>query len=180
MIVPFLTLCPDVCPFTTGNAIQTARLLQSRHATNVRVVEITVDPRRDTVSRLQQYRKLVGLRERDRAITIWRTSPRNTEILKAYFGMTTEKMAVDAVHKDWMTNRPIAYEMDHSDGFYIVTDAQKLRFVSGLSARFVGKLTKAMTGFLNEEGLETLEHPSPGWTPRGALTALSYVAGSKF
>lgn len=180
LIVPFLTLCPDVCPFTTGNAIQTARILQAHHATNVRVIEVTVDPRRDSVARLAKYRTMVGLTSSDVAISYWRASPADTTTMMRFFGMTTEKMAVDSVHRDWMTGKPITYELDHSDGFYVVSSNGKLRYVSGLSARFVGTLTKAMKNYLNDMGLATLAKPSPGWTPTDAVSALSYVANHKF
>ena len=178
LLVPFLTLCPDVCPFTTGNAIQTARRLEASGATNVRVIEVTVDPQRDSVARLSNYRRMVGLRSSDIAISFWRTNSKNTRTMMKFFGMTTEKLPIDAVHRDWMTNKPISYELDHSDGFYVITDRQKLRFVSGLSARFVGKLTRAMKSYLNEEGLNTLAHPSTGWTPKDAVDTLTYISQS--
>ena len=180
LIVPFLTLCPDVCPFTTGNAIQTARILQSHHSANVRVIEITVDPQRDTIKRLAKYRKLVGLNSGDVAISLWRASNRDTAKMMKFFGMTTEKMSVDDVHRDWMTGKPIGYELDHSDGFYVITSQGKLRYVSGLSAKFIGQLTTAMKRYLNSAGLATLAKPSPGWTPSDAVTALSYIAQTKF
>lgn len=179
LLVPFLTLCPDVCPFTTGNAIQTARLLQSHHSTNVRVIEVTVDPKRDTVKRLKKYRSMIGLTGTDVAISLWRASSRDTTTMMKFFGMTTEKVAVDEAHLDWLTNKPIAYELDHSDGFYVLSSSGRLRFVSGLSARFTGTLTKAFASYLNDMGRQTLARPGKGWTPNDAVTALSYIANKK-
>lgn len=48
------TLCPDVCPATLAEFTQIRRLLGSR-ADQVRFVFITVDPERDTPTRLGEY-----------------------------------------------------------------------------------------------------------------------------
>lgn len=61
VLTDFLTLCQETCPLTTGN------LLMMDHAVTaaglgrrVHFVELTVDPSRDTPSRLRAYRKLIG------------------------------------------------------------------------------------------------------------------------
>ena len=77
------------------------------------------------------------------------------------------------------TNKPITYELDHSDGFYVVSSSGRLRFVSGLSARFTGTLTKAFAAYLNDMGRQTLAKPGKGWTPSDAVAALSYIANKK-
>ena len=59
LLVPFLTLCQDICPLTTGNLLEVAHSLRADHvAANVQIVELTVDPGRDTVTRLAAYAKL--------------------------------------------------------------------------------------------------------------------------
>lgn len=180
LLVPFLTLCPEVCPFTTGNAIQVARLLKARNVRHVRVVEVTVDPARDTVRRLAAYRKMVGLTKNDTMISHWRASAKDTSTFMKFFGMTTERMKASADMRDWWTDRPLAYDLDHSDGFYVLSRKHHLRYISGLSPRFVGNLTKAMKSFLSDDGLTTLSHPLKGWTPKDAIAALSYVADRPF
>ena len=59
VLVPFLTLCADICPFTTGILLQVEKALKAAHATSkVEIVELSVDPHRDTVARLAAYAKL--------------------------------------------------------------------------------------------------------------------------
>ena len=175
MLVPFLTLCPEVCPFTTGNAIQVAHILQANADRNVRVIAVTVDPGRDSVARLAAYRKMVGLTKSDTKISYWRASASDTATFMKFFGMTTDRMKANASLRDWWTHKPLAYDLDHSDGFYVLRK-NHLRFISGLSPRFVGSLTKAMKNYLSDDGLHTLTHPLKGWTPKDAIDAMSYVA----
>ena len=59
-LVPFLTLCGDTCPFTTGNLLQLQAKLTAAKASNVEVVAISVDPFRDTQARISAYSKLIG------------------------------------------------------------------------------------------------------------------------
>lgn len=45
MIVPFLTLCTDICPLTTGNLLQVEQSLRAAHVANkVQIIELSVDP----------------------------------------------------------------------------------------------------------------------------------------
>jgi len=47
VLVPFLTLCADICPFTTGILLQVEKALKAAHATSkAEIVELTVDPHR--------------------------------------------------------------------------------------------------------------------------------------
>ena len=177
LLVPFLSLCNDVCPFTTGNAIQVARMLESRHDSNVHVIEITVDPRRDTVRRLAAYRRMVGLGNTDSTISLWRATGNRTATFMKFFGITADHVKSGKNGAiDWMTHRRIRYEVDHSDGFYVLDSRHHIRYISGLSARFVGTLTRSLTNYLSSEGRHTLMHPHAGWTPRDAVASMAYVA----
>src|SRR5579863_7001935 len=45
MLVPFLTLCSDICPMTSGNLLQVEHSLRAAHlADEVQIVELSVDP----------------------------------------------------------------------------------------------------------------------------------------
>ena len=49
LLVPFLTLCSDICPMTTANILDVERSLRSDKASSdVEIVELSVDPGRDT------------------------------------------------------------------------------------------------------------------------------------
>jgi cytochrome oxidase Cu insertion factor (SCO1/SenC/PrrC family) len=61
LLVPFLSLCQDVCPLITGNLVAAEQSLRADHAASkVQIVELTVDPARDTPARLAAYAKLTG------------------------------------------------------------------------------------------------------------------------
>ena len=175
MVVPFLTLCADVCPFTTGNllAVQ-ASIDAAKQNKNVAILEWSVDPTRDTVARLAAYAKMVGA-----TWTMAVASEANTAALEKYFGVTTDKsmMASDTI--DWWTGQPLAYDMSHSDG-YAVLDTQGVeRFVTGAGPQFHGTLPTKLNAFLSDDGKATLaDPPKNGWTPANALTAISWVAGT--
>lgn len=53
------TYCPDVCPTTLANAAQALKQVGPASA-NVRVLFVTVDPRRDTLPVLAQYVRAFG------------------------------------------------------------------------------------------------------------------------
>jgi protein SCO1/2 len=177
ILVPFLTLCADVCPFTTGNLLQLAAHLHAHHDTGVQIVALSVDPGRDSQARLTAYAKRLGVSPSSTQLQFWRGSAGQTQHLTKFFGMRADHLDVESpAPKDWWTGKPITYDVDHSDGFFVINPQHQVKFISGLAPRFVGTLTKALKGYLTADGLETLAHPGPGWTPAQALQALSYVA----
>ena len=177
VLVPILTLCPEVCPFTTGNLLQLSATLQRRHINGVHIVALSVDPKRDTQARLAAYAKKLGISASSAQLQFWRGSARSTQKLTKFFGMRADHLDVESpAPKDWWTGKPITYDVDHSDGFFVLNDRHQVKFISGLAPRFVGTLAKALKGYLSAEGIETLAHPGAGWTPAQALQAVSYVA----
>ena len=180
--VPFLTLCPDVCPFTTGNvkAVQ-ASVDAAGQGKDVVVLEWSVDPERDTQERLAAYAKMTGA-----DWTMVRTSPANTKKLMAFFGAVTQRQPIDTSSGsmeetpiDWLTHQPITYDVIHSDGFNIIDTNGVEKFISGAPPAFHGTLPAGLDGFLSEEGKATLKDaPKNGWTPTTALEAISYVSGT--
>jgi protein SCO1/2 len=177
--VPFLTLCPDVCPFTTGNvtAVQ-ASITQANQGKDVVVLEWSVDPERDTTARLAAYAKMTGANW-----TMVRTSKANTKKLMAFFGAVIERQPIDPSMGDdpidWMTHEPLTYDVIHSDGFNIINAEGVEKFISGAPPAFHGTLPSGLNGFLSEEGKATLKKaPQNGWTPADALEAISYVSGT--
>src|SRR4051794_39608141 len=59
VLADFLPLCQETCPLTTGNLLSMDRAVKAAGLSGqVRFVELTVDPGRDTRSRLAAYRNL--------------------------------------------------------------------------------------------------------------------------
>jgi len=175
-LVPFLTLCPDVCPFTTGNLLAVQASLEAATQQNdVEILELSVDPERDTPTRLAAYAKNVGA-----SWTMAVASVADTTTLMKYFGMTTERMDSEGSVIDWMTGQPLTYDLSHSDGFSVINPAGVERFVSGAAPSFHGTLPSVLGNFLSSDGKATLaDPPKNGWTPAQALSAISWVAGTE-
>ena len=174
-ISPFLTLCADVCPFTTGNLAQVqASVTAARQGQRITVIEFSVDPGRDSVSRLAAYARANGV-----TWTLARSDAAGTAEMIKYFGYTAiPKPLKHSEVLDPLTGQPLAYDVIHSDGYAIVDRAGTLRFLNAASPHFHGILPAKLRAFLSKEGLNTLRKPDPhGWRPAGALDALSWVSG---
>ena len=175
MLVPFLSLCSDVCPITSGNLLQVEHSLQAAHvATDVQVVEFTVDPERDTVTRLAAYATLTNanwelVTESDATLTT----------VARFFGFLYQRVPQDTPPAvDWWTGRPLTYDVNHSDGYVLLGPTGTERFSTGATPDFSGTLNSKLKAFLSAQGRDHLIHPpQPGWTPHDALTALSWLLG---
>ena len=175
MLVPFLSLCSDVCPMTSGNLLQVQRALVDAHvAEKVQIVELTVDPDRDTPARLAAYATLTR--------ADWDLVTESDATLAAvagFFGFGYQKVPQDTPPAvDWWTGRALTYDVDHSDGYVLLGPDGTERFSTGASPDFSGTLDPKLHGFLSAQGRAHLAHPpKPGWTPSDALDALGWLLG---
>ena len=173
LVVPFLTLCTDICPLDTGNLLQVeAALVHARAASRVHLVELSIDPGRDTPARLAAYAHLTG--------ATWELvteTPAEAAEFEAYFGWSVQKVPEDSPPSiDWWTGKPLTYDVNHTDGF-VVFDAHGVeRFTTGAAPDFRGTLNPTLHKFLNAQGRDHLTHPlKPGWDPVGALSVLGWL-----
>jgi len=171
MLVPFLTLCQDSCPLTTGNLLQVEQSLRADHATaKVQIVELTIDPGRDTPARLAAYSKLTH--------SDWQlvtAPPGELARLAKFFGFYYQKVpetSRDA--RDWWTGKSLTYDVDHSDNYLVIDPAGVERVVQDAAPNFHGQLNPKLSKFLDALGRQHLKHaPQPDWTPTDALNALA-------
>lgn len=173
LLVPFLTLCSDICPLTTGNLLQAEQSLRADHAASkVQIVEVTVDPGRDTPARLAAYAKLTGVH-----FQLVTESPRELAALAKFFGFTYEKTPEGKPPSiDWWTGKPLTYDINHSDNYFVIDSSGSERVVQDASPDFHGRLNPKLYRFLSGLGHHHLEHPAqPNWTPADVLAALGYV-----
>ena len=105
---------------TTGNLVAAQQSLRADHAaSSVQIVELTVDPGRDTPARLAAYAKLTGaswelVTEPPAELAGWRSSS----------GSTTRRCprrTADA--RDWWTGKPLTYDVDHTDNYFVIDPA---------------------------------------------------------
>jgi protein SCO1 len=175
MLVPFLTLCADICPFTTGILLQVEKALQADGAlSKAAVVELSVDPHRDTVRRLAAYGKLTHA-----GWYLARTSPADLAEFQEFFKFTYIKVAEDKPPDiDWMTGKPLTYDIDHSDDYFVIDPQGNERIVEDAAPDYTGKLNPKLQKFLSPEGLKHQKHPpQPDWTTEDALNAIGHVMG---
>jgi cytochrome oxidase Cu insertion factor (SCO1/SenC/PrrC family) len=173
LVVPFLTLCTDICPLDTGNLLQVEHaLVADGSAAQVQLVELSIDPTRDTPARLAAYARLTGA-----PWELLTETPAQANAVEHFFGWVVQRVPEDSPPSvDWWTGQPLTYDVNHSDGF-VVLDAQgTVRFSTGAAPDFHGSLNPTLHRFLNASGRDHLAHPlSPGWNPTVALETLGWM-----
>ena len=172
LLVPFLTLCTDICPLDTGNLLQVQRsLVADASAAKVQLVELSVDPARDTPSRLAAYARLTGA-----SWELLTESPSQAVQVEHFFGWVVQRVPEDSPPSlDWWTGKPLTYDVNHSDGFVVIDTHGAERFSTGAAPDFRGTLNPTLHRFLTAEGHDHLAHPlNPGWNPTAALQTLGW------
>jgi protein SCO1/2 len=174
LLVPFLTSCQEECPITTGALEEIKRaLVADRVSSKVAIVEVTVDPGRDTPERMAAYATLTG--------TSWpllTASPSTLATLWHYFGIYYQVVPEGSPPGiDWQTHTPYTYDVDHSDGFVLLDAHLDERFVAAGMVRGASA-SPALRKLLDASGVEDLDHPGGGsWTVPQALDAVGWVLG---
>ena len=175
LLVPFLTLCQDICPMTTGNLVSVEHSLAlDRAGPDVQIVELTVDPERDTPARLKAYARLTG--------ADWELvteSPRVLRMLGKFFGFYYQRVPEDDPDaRDWWTGRPLTYDVDHTDNYFVIDPDGVELVVQVAGPDFHGRLNPRLYAFLDALGRAYLKHPpQPDWTPADAVSAVAVGYG---
>lgn len=200
-LVPLLTLCGDTCPFTSGNLLQLQAKVTAAEASKIEIVAIDVDPYRDTQARIAAYAKIIGANFQIWTETGHTTTPyitnkefasknpvgkgdKNTNLtaLEKFFGWTVQVVPQSVpAPTDWMAPHDLlSYDINHSDGFWVIDASQTVRFASGDLPAFTGTLSKVLSTFM---GYKSNIYNSPvykgGWTPAEAIQAIQWVANEK-
>jgi protein SCO1/2 len=169
VLAPSMTLCHEVCPLTTGAFIELIDRLRSVGlAGKVAVVEVTVDPWRDTPERLRAYRRRMG-------VNFTLLTGNLTEIRRfwKFFGVAFERVPQGSPPDiDWLTHRPETFDVDHTDGLFIVDPAGAEQMADEGMADVEGSLSATLRELLDKEGEENLEHPQEPWTAGQLLSDL--------
>ena len=137
-------------------------------------MEITVDPGRDTPARLAAYSKEFG------ADWVLATgTPVNLDALWKFLGVSVQIVPEEQPAKiDWYTGTPLTYDVDHTDGYFLIDPAGHERFSDSNPPNLNGQLDKKLTNLLNGGGLQNLDHQgNPNWTLSDALSSISWLVG---
>jgi protein SCO1/2 len=165
-----------VCPLTTQNlslmhqAIDKAGLGQQ-----VAIVEYSVDPGRDTPARLAAYAKLTGA-----SWTFLTGSPTNVTAMNSFFYVEAQQVPEGSPPQlDWWTHQPLTYDVNHSDGFFIIDSRGHERFATAATPDVAShKLPAALNAMLDTQGQQNLNDPAINgqtWTVPQALSDLGWV-----
>lgn len=176
VLAPFLTLCHEVCPLTTG-AFQTMQRDVARAGLAGKVVfaEVSVDPWRDSPARLRAFARLTHTR-----FPLFTGTAGQLARFWRFFGVaywrTKEGRPAD---NDWLTGKPLTFDVSHTDGLFLIDSRGHERILDvGMPA--VGpRLPRALNRLLDAQGRSDLAHPSAGWTVRQALDDLGRLAGER-
>ena len=137
-------------------------------------MEISVDPGRDTPARLTAYSKEFG------ADWVMLTgTPANLDLLWKFFGVSVQIVPEEQPPKvDWWTGQPLSYDVNHTDGYFLIDAAGHERFSDSNPPDLHGHLDKGLTGLLNAGGLKNLDEQSaPNWTLSQALSSIGWLVG---
>jgi protein SCO1 len=175
VMAPFLTLCQDECPLVTGAFIALQRDVRAAGlGSKVVFMEITVDPRRDSPARLAAYAREFGA---DWVLATGR--PANLDALWGFLGVSVQIVPEGQPTKlDWWTGKPLTYDVDHTDGYFLIDAAGHERFSDSNPPNLHGHLKKSLADLLNAGGVKNLDDQgSPNWTLTQALASISWLVG---
>jgi protein SCO1/2 len=179
VLVPFMTLCQETCPLTTSNLqVLDRSVLKADQENNVQIVMITIDPERDTVSRLDAYRAVAQILQPNWSLLT--AAPADLTTLWKSLGVDVEKTAEDNPPGiDWMTGKPLTYDLSHTDEVFVLNKSGNEQFlIDGMPNTQGVAPPPVLDKFLSDEGRDDLAHPDAStWTAADATTALAWVLG---
>ncbi len=175
VLADFMTSCQEICPITTGALLLVEHDLVAAHLQNsVEIVEATIDPARDTPSRLRAYQRAFGVHW-----TLLTGSPANINRLWSWIGVyyvRVKEPTPPAIN--WQTHRPYTYDLTHSDAVVVLDREGNERFIAAGNPNVGGRLPAALTGLLDKVGHQNLAQPGFGsWTPADMISAIGSVLG---
>ena len=176
VLSPFLTLCHEVCPLTTG-AFQKLQgeLVQAHLARKVVFVEVSVDPWRDTPARLRAFARMTLTRFP--LLTGTRTQlARFWHFFGVAYWRSKEGRPADT---DWLGGKPLAFDVSHTDGLFLIDTRGRERIVDVGMPDIGAHLPRALMRLLNTQGHADLVRPQPGWTLAQVLDDLERLLGQK-
>jgi protein SCO1 len=164
VLAPTLTFCHEVCPITSGALEQV--LYDARRAglgSRVSVVEVSVDPWRDTPARLRAYRRTTGV-----GFQLLTGSHAELTRFWRFFGVGF-----------YPTGSGRTFDVAHTDGIFFVDPGGRWRIADIGMPNTHGRLDPRLKRLLGATGLGNLERPAPGWTVQDALNDLGRLVGRR-
>lgn len=182
VLADVMTLGQDTSPVNSTVIVQAARAVERAGlGDRVTFVSVTIDPDRDTPARLADYRDLFFDAPADWVLATG--TPTALDTLWRYFGVSRQRVATDPSRAvDWMTRRPLTYDIHHNDEVHFIDPTGRDRFVLGGPARVssADDLPALLDVDLDNRGRRTLTDPAlTTWTPRRVLNVVSSLTGER-
>lgn len=181
VLTDFFTSCDMICPMTTANMRNIGdTIASSKDSSKFAVLELTVDPGRDTVSRIKAYQALYG--EANPTWTVATGTETNIKNFWNYFGVYTKNIPnTDGAAVDWQTGKPEAYDVQHDDVVMLIDPTGHFRWLDlGVPAVANTKSVPViLKKFLSKEGLINLNHPNVNqeWDVSAVYGAIQQIFG---
>jgi protein SCO1/2 len=174
VLAPAMTLCHEVCPLTTAVLDElSGELRREGLAGRVAVAEITVDPWRDRPARLRAYRQMTGA-----SFPLLTGTAAEIHRLWSFLGVFYERVPAGVpAPVDWLTHRAETFDVQHTDGVFIVDPAGRERVAGEGMAAPGATLPRALGHLLDAEGRQNLAGPESPWTAGEVLADLGRLAG---
>ena len=178
VLTDFFTSCDMICPMTSVNMRDIATVVAAAgKSSTVAVVELSIDPQRDTVSRINAYQKLFGTNN----WTMATGSPADLKKLWAWFGVYAQQVPnTDGDAEDWQTGKKISYDVVHEDIVTLIDPNSHYRWIDLGNPQVSNPkvLPAKLKSFLSESGLSNLIKPQqPSWSTAVVYDAMQQIFG---
>jgi len=165
VLTDFFTSCDMICPMTSVNMRDIGDAVKSSKIKNQAVVlEVSIDPARDTVARIKAYQSLFG----DSSWTIATGDPKSLSTFWGWFGVFSKaEKNVDGSAPDWQTGKPVTYDVVHDDVVIIIDPKGHWRWLElgNPSVSNPTTLPTTLKRYLSTLGRLNLIHPQePSWS----------------
>jgi cytochrome oxidase Cu insertion factor (SCO1/SenC/PrrC family) len=174
VLTPFLTLCHEVCPLTTGAYLEMEHaVLAAGLGNRVVLLEVSVDPWRDSPLRLRRFASLTHL-----TFPLLTGTPSQLASLWRFFQVGYRRVPETGPPDiDWMTHKPLTFDVQHTDGLFFIDPTGRERLLM-LGMPGLNGLSPALKALLSDTGRVYLRNRKlEGWTVPEALHDLSYLMG---
>ena len=172
ILAPSMTLCHEVCPMTTAVLDDVAaQVRRSGLSKQVVVATATVDPWRDTPSRLRAYTRLTGA-----GYQMLTGTTAEIHRLWKFFGVYYHRVPQGhPADVDWLTNQPETFDVQHTDALFLLDPAGQERIADEGMPRIAGALPVTLRRLLNDQGRQNLAHPQFAWSASDVIDDLDYL-----
>jgi protein SCO1 len=175
-----LTLCQETCAIGTAGMLQAARAVDSAGLTRkIEFLSITIDPARDDERHLAAYSALFGRLPNWHLLT---GSPADINKLWDALGIWRRTVSLSPPYpRDWLTNKPLTFDIQHTDDLIFIDPRQRVRFeIDGpASVRSASSLPARLYTFMDKLGHRNVRDPSAGsWSGAQVTRVLHWLVDS--